>query len=74
MRAIIKKGRIILPREILKKLHFPENGECEIVIEEGVLKLFYPAKSPESWVRFFKEPPIESTIEEFVKAEVVNED
>lgn len=71
MKAIIEKGKIVIPKEILKEGYLPKDGEIELKFMEGWLKI-----SPKKASRILKDlekVPIRANIEEIVKAEVVED-
>lgn len=71
MKAIIEKGRIVIPKEILKEGYLPEDGEIELKFMEGWLKINY--KKASRILKDLEKVPIRASIEEIVKAEVVED-
>lgn len=80
MKAKIENGKIVIPRELVKALHFPENGECEVVPQPPGFAVQPPAPSPgetrapggypppPELVRFLQAPPVVLSIDEIVAA------
>lgn len=66
MKVAIKNGVIILPREIINKIGFPKNGECEIEINEAEIRIKKPAPIPKQLINLLHHP-IKMSIKDIIK-------
>jgi len=73
VKAVIKNRKILIPKEIAKELDWLTNGECEIEASANELIITRPVAVPQTLLKLLKEPPIEASIEEIMKTEVVED-
>lgn len=73
MKAVIDDGKIFIPKKIRKRFEFPEKGECELEILEDGLKILKPLGIPWGMIKILEKLPIERSIEDMMKDEVVED-
>ena len=66
MRVSIKNGVIVLPQDLISKIGFPKNGECEIEINEAEIRIKKPAPIPKELINLLHHP-IKMSMNDIVK-------
>lgn len=49
IKTTIKDGTIVLPKEVLRRAHLPENGECQVEVGDHIIKLRPLVEQYPSW-------------------------
>ncbi len=49
IKATIKDGVISLPKGVLRRAHLPENGECQVEVEDHIIELRPLPEQYPSW-------------------------
>ena len=49
VKAAIRDGMIVLPKDALRKAHLPENGECQVEVGERMVRVWWPPNIPEPY-------------------------
>ena len=73
MRVLIENGKVCIPKEIIKKVNLPENGECEVEVSKDGLKILKLQDIPLGMIKILQEPPVERSIVDMMKDEVVED-
>jgi len=66
MKAQIKNGAVLLPKKIMKSIHLPENGECEIKQEKDEIKIRKTVPRPKNIIAFLKSKRKQVSINEII--------
>ncbi len=67
MKVQIKNGAILLPKKIMKSIHLPENGECEVELKQEEIRIFRPAPTPKAMLELLKKPRHAVSIKDIIK-------
>ncbi len=75
MKAQIRKGADILPKKLMKSIHLPENGECEIIAEKEEIKIINKNVLPIPYdvIEDIKNSKVTCSIDKMVKDESVED-
>lgn len=73
MKVLIEDGKVCIPKEIIKKANLPENGECEVEVSKDGLKILRSQGIPSGMIKILQEPPVERSIVDMMKDEVVED-
>ena len=71
MKAVVEGSRVIFPKEVFEKGYLPDSGEIEVRTMEGWLKIV--PKKASRILKDLERLPIRASIDEIIKAEVVED-
>jgi len=73
VKVLIENGKICIPKEIIKKVNLPENGECEVEVSNSELKIFSPQNFSLKLEEMLYRKPLIGSIEEMIEEEVIED-